>query len=338
MPQITTELRNTISPEKEMLAYEVLWLAVNEKNIKESDLKQLFAKYTPLEVLEKFFNEEENQEDFQIKPSLSDINYSLPLHSFQTDQKESEIKNNQLKESIKEKRKTVNQFLEELPDKYGIDFSLVVNKNFQYPESLKIHCPIGLFYYKGDLGLMETKCISVVGTRTPSHLGKITAKKMAQQLSDEGFTIVSGLARGIDAIAHKSAVESKGYTIGVIGTPLNSYYPKENKSLQDKIAEDHLLISQVPFCAYNKESFRLHSYHFPRRTKVMASISEATLIVEASDTKGSLIQARECLKQNKKLFIMESCFNNVKIDWPQKYEKKGAIKVKNASDILKYFE
>ena len=335
MPQISEEFRKVIFPEKEMLAYEILWCAVNQKKIKESDLKEVFKECTPLEALEKIFNEKEDEKLFKLKPSLSDMNYSLPLHVFETDKRKKQLKKTQVKQSLKETQKKVNQFLEESSDKYGIDFSLVVNKNLQYPDSLKSHHPTGLFYYKGDLALLETRCISIVGTRNPSDLGKTAVKKMTQKLSDEGFTIVSGLAKGIDTLAHKTAIESKGYTIAVIGTPLNKCYPKENKSLQDKIAEDHLLISQVPFYAYNQESFRQHTYHFPRRTKTMASISEATLIIEASDTKGSFIQARECLKQNKKLFIMDNCFNNPKIDWPQKYEKKGAVKVKNFSDILK---
>ena len=103
-------------------------------------------------------------------------------------------------------------------------------------------------------------------------------------------------------------MKTRGLTIGVIGTPINEYYPKENKKLQDEIAKDFLLISQVPFYRYAHEPFKHRSYHFPRRNMIMASISKATVIVEASDISGSLIQAQECLKQNKKLFIMEFMF------------------------------
>ena len=335
MIQISEQVNKTISPEKEMLAYETLWLAVNQKILKEANLKEMFKEYTPLEVLEKLFYQTEHRESSQSESRLSEINYSLPLHTFEPNGTEGQTAQVQFKQTLKETQEKINEFLEECPYKYTLDFSLVVNKNFQYPEDLKYHHPIGLFYYKGDLALLETRCLSIVGTRNPSYLGQVKAKELAKQLSDEGFTIVSGLAKGIDCSAHEATIEAEGKTIAVIGTPLNKYYPKENQRLQDKIADDHLLISQVPFYAYERESFRQHSYHFPRRTKTMASLSEATVIVEASDTKGSLIQARECLKQNKKLFIMESCFNNPKIDWPQKYEKKGAIKVKDTSDILK---
>ncbi|MCZ0932026.1 MAG: DNA-processing protein DprA [Oligoflexia bacterium] len=125
-------------------------------------------------------------------------------------------------------------------------------------------------------------------------------------------------------------------TIGVIGTPINDYYPEENKELQDEIAENFLLISQVPFYKYATELFPHRKFHFPRRNKIMASISEATVIVEAGDTSGSLIQVRECFNQGKKLFILDSCFQNPKIKWPAKHEEKGAIRVKSTKDILKF--
>ena len=148
------------------------------------------------------------------------------------------------------------------------------------------------------------------------------------------YTIVSGLAKGIDTIAHETALSERGYTIGVIGTPINEYYPKENKNLQDKIAKKCLLISQVPFYKYATEPFPHRKFHFQRRNMTMASISEATVIVEAGNTSGSLIQARECIKQGKKLFILDSCFKNPKIKWPLRFEKKGAIRVKTTKDII----
>ena len=183
--------------------------------------------------------------------------------------------------------------------------------------------------------MLHTKCISIVGARKASAEGIKRAKRLSKELTDKKFTIVSGLATGIDTAAHQSAIENKGNTIGVIGTPINEYYPQENKELQDKIAKKFLLISQVPFYKYANESFTHHKFHFPKRNMIMASISDATVIVEASDTSGSLTQAGECFKQKKKLFILDSCFDNSKIRWPKNFEKKGAIRVKNTADILK---
>ena len=295
-------LQNVISPQEEMVAYETLWAM---EDIKEKRLKELFKKHTPSEALKKTL--ESNQLDLFSKESPYD-----------------EIKNK------------VDSFLKEsLRDKLSA-FSIVVNGNVQYPKSLTDNYPIGLFYYKGNLDLLSGRHISIVGAREASLEGILKAKQLAEELTAENFIIVSGLAKGIDTAAHQSAIDAKGYTIGVIGTPINEYYPKENKQLQDKIARDFLLISQVPFYKYAHEPFRHRTYHFPRRNMTMASISEATVIVEASDTSGSLVQARECLKQKKKLFIMDSCFKNQKIKWPASYEKKGAVRIKNSSDILKY--
>ena len=303
MTQISEDfIQEVISPQQEMSAYETLW-AID--SLKEQTLKEMFKKYTPFETLEKINNEGYGQQELFTE-----------------------------KQSTKEIQKKVNKFLEDSFDKQKFHFSIVVNKGIQYPKNLKKDYPIGLFYYKGNLGLLETKCVSIVGARKASQTGLSKANQLAKELGNEGFTIVSGLAQGIDTVAHQSAIENKDLTIGVIGTPINKYYPQENKQLQDQIAKDFLLISQVPFYKYENEHFKHRSYHFPRRNMTMASISTATIIVEASDTSGSLIQARECLKQNKKLFIMDSCFSNPEISWPKVYEKKGAVRVKNTSDIL----
>ena len=292
--------KNVISPYKEMVAYETLWAIENKnKDFKERDLKELFSQYTPSETLEQ----------------ISSQNFFNPYDNIKNEV------SNFLNHSLKNKLNT---------------FSIVVNRSIQYPESLTTAYPVGLFYYKGNLDILHTRCISIVGSRKPSLEAIEKTKKISRELANENITIVSGLAKGIDTVAHQSAIETGGNTIGVIGTPINEYYPKENKKLQDKIAKDFLLISQVPFYKYAKEPFPHHKFHFPRRNMTMASISEATVIIEASEISGSHTQARECLKQNKKLFILDSCFNNPEITWPVHYEKKGAIKIKEASDIFKH--
>ena len=294
-------LQSAMSLQKEISAYETLWAM---EGIKENKLKELFKEYTPSEALKRVLKQYEQQELFAAERSF---------------------------EKIQDK---VNKFLKDLIGDKLSAFSIVVNKDFQYPKSLKRDYPIGLFYYKGDLGILDTECVSIVGARKASPEGIAKAKRLAKELTAESYVIVSGLAKGIDTAAHQSAIDAKGYTIGVIGTPINEYYPKENKQLQDKIAKDFLLISQVPFYKYAHEPFKHRAYHFPRRNMTMASISTATVIVEASDISGSLVQGRECLKQKKKLFIMDSCFENKEIRWPSSYERKGAIRVKTASDIL----
>lgn len=233
---------------------------------------------------------------------------------------------------IPEKREQVEAFLRTVKT----PFSVCVNGTFQYPKRLRAaKHPIELFYYRGDIGLLDSQCISIVGSRDCSPEGLKRAAKLAKGLVAKGFTIVSGLAKGVDTAAMEAALEAGGRTIGVIGTPIDQAYPKENQALQDKVAQRHLLVSQVPFYRYATEPFTAHKIHFPQRNETMAALSEATVIVEASDTSGSLTQARACVQQGRKLFILNSCFERPGITWPAKYERDGAIRVRDFEDIYR---
>ena len=147
-----------------------------------------------------------------------------------------------------------------------------------------------------------------------------------KRLVKDKVIIVSGLARGIDTVAHKATIENGGFTIGVIGTPLNCFYPPENQDLQNKIANDYLLISQVPFSRYSKQTYRENRLFFPERNITMSALTEATIIVEAGETSGTLIQAKAALEQKRKLFILDNNFLNPDLSWPRKFEEKGAIR------------
>ena len=215
------------------------------------------------------------------------------------------------------------------------NFSVCLQEDFHYPRNLKDEEPSPkLFYYKGDIGLLESPCVSVIGTRKVTKEGAVRTKKVVKLLIDNNFTIVSGLARGVDTMALKTAIESRGRAIAVIGTPIDKYYPKENKDLQNEIARKHLLISKVPFYRYKNEPFNNHRFYFPKRNITMSAISKASIIIEASETSGTLSQARAALKQGRKLFILDSCFNKYK--WPFKFQEKGAIRVIKEEDILKH--
>jgi DNA processing protein len=154
----------------------------------------------------------------------------------------------------------------------------------------------------------------------------------------KGITVVSGLAEGIDTAAHTAAIEAGGQTIAVIGTPLGVYYPKSNIDLQNQIAKDYLLISQVPVLRYARQAVPQNRLFFPERNVTMSALTEATIIVEASDTSGTLIQARAALHQGRKLFILESCFRRSDITWPARFEQLGAIRVKTPADIWSALE
>lgn len=183
-------------------------------------------------------------------------------------------------------------------------------------------------YYSGDLSLLEAPCVAIVGAREVSDEGRSRAYKLARELSQAGVTVVSGLAKGVDTAAHISALQNGGRTVAVIGTPLNKAYPAENAELQEEIYAGHLLVS--PF-APDERVFR---GNFPKRNRVMALLSDATVIVEASDTSGSLHQAAECVKSGRWLFIMRAVAEDRSLTWPQKFIGKPQVAVLTATQQI----
>lgn len=218
----------------------------------------------------------------------------------------------------------------------GVDsFGVRIDGTADYPKKLHdADYPLVLFYFQGEWDLAFTRGISVVGTRKPTQQGIERTKRLVSELVQNKFTIFSGLATGIDKIAHETTLAAGGRTVAVIGTPLSHSYPKENSELQKQIAKEHLLVSQVPVLRYEKNGPQFNRFYFPERNKTMSALSEATVIVEASETSGTLIQARAALKQGRKVFILNNNFENKKISWPKKFEALGAIRVHKVDDIL----
>lgn len=165
----------------------------------------------------------------------------------------------------------------------------------------------------GDTSLIKKPCVSVVGAREVSKEGAARARRLAKELAQAGIVTVSGLAKGVDTEALTEAMNAGGRVMAVIGTPIDRAYPAENKRLQEKIYRDHLLISQF---APGK---RVFPSNFPERNQLMAAISDATVIIEASDTSGSLHQAVECSRLGRWLFIAKSLAENPSLTWPQKF-------------------
>lgn len=215
--------------------------------------------------------------------------------------------------------------------------SFAINGTYSWPCQLADSAnPAPILYYKGDIGLLESKSVSIVGARKATPEGLSRAYSIAKQLIENDITIVTGLARGIDTAAAESVVENNGKIIGVIGTPIDEYYPKENREIQDFVSQQNLLLSQVPFYRYKIQSFNSKKRYFPERNELMAAVSNATIIVEASDTSGSLTQAKACLNQGRPLFIMESCAQNPNITWPDRFLKQDNVyRLRSAEDILR---
>jgi DNA processing protein len=199
-----------------------------------------------------------------------------------------------------------------------------------YPELLAQtdQAPVFLFM-RGNPNLLNFNTISIVGTRNPSEQGKIRAQILAEKFGLNRIVVASGLAKGIDTAAHTGALNRKNPTIAVIGTPLTMVYPKENEMLQRSIEENGLVISQFA------PSMSVQRWNFPMRNAVMSGISLATVIIEAGETSGSLIQADYALKQGRIVFIPQSAIDNDDLKWPKKYiQRKGAYKFSTIDELL----
>lgn len=169
--------------------------------------------------------------------------------------------------------------------------------------------------------------VSIVGTRHPSERGISNAKKLAATLVEHNVTIVSGLAAGIDTVAHRTAIEQGGSTIAVLGTPLDRAYPQENRRLQDEIMSKHLAISQF------EPRKPITRANFVMRNRTMALLSHVTVIVEAGSKSGTEYQGWEAIRLGRPLFVMDTVD-----DWPwvEQIFKYGATKYRHTEDVLEY--
>lgn len=222
-----------------------------------------------------------------------------------------------------------------LLEKYrATPFGVRIHGAGEYPPKLRdARHPVELLYYRGFWELVELPSVAIVGTRKPSDDGVARARRLARDLVEAGKTIVSGLAAGIDTAAHEGALMAKGRTIAVIGTSIAHVYPRENAQLQAKLANEHLVISQVPVLRYESQGQHVNRFFFPERNVTMSALTGATIIVEAGETSGTLTQAKAAIHQGRKLFILNSCFERG-LAWPAKLEAQGAIRVRSTSDIL----
>lgn len=224
--------------------------------------------------------------------------------------------------------------MKHLKDRQVHKFGVRIHHAGDYPKKLRdAQNPIEMLYFQGTWELSEMRGLAIVGSRGASDDGRARAARLARELVERDFAVVSGLANGIDGAAHRAALEAGGTTIAVIGTPLGEKYPKENGELQDAIAKNHLLISQVPVMRYLQEPFRNKRTYFPERNATMSALTEGTIIVEAGETSGTLTQARAAMFQGRKLFILDNCFHRTDITWPARFEAQGAIRVRTPEDI-----
>lgn len=187
-------------------------------------------------------------------------------------------------------------------------------------------------YLAGDVALFHAGTwVSVVGSRKLSTQGEEMTKSLVRPLIEQGFIVVSGLAEGTDTIAHKTALESGGRTVAVLGTPLDSIYPAKNRPLQERIIQEHLALSQFPLGS------SIQKKNFPMRNRTMALVSAATIIVEAGEQSGTVHQGWEALRLGRLLYIMEPTATNPSLSWPQEMFPYGA-RTLSAAALPELFE
>ena len=207
------------------------------------------------------------------------------------------------------------------------EFLFILDDN--YPDYLKeiYNPPIGLFY-QGDISLLQTPCIAIVGSRDASSYGRDIIKEIVPGLVRRGLTLVSGLASGIDTAAHQESIYNKGKTIGIIGCGLDRIYPKEGKHLQTYMGKNHLVLSEYP------EGTPPLPYHFPERNRIIAGVSLGTCIIEAKVRSGSLITASLSLEMGREVFAVPGSILGSGSIGCLKLIQEGAKCVTCAKDIL----
>lgn len=199
--------------------------------------------------------------------------------------------------------------------------------DYDYPTRLKqIHQPPLVLFYYGDISLLDKKSIGVVGARKFSEYGKECTEKIIGQII-KGKVVVSGLAKGIDSIAHQTAIDNGGRTIAVLGSGLDYCYPAENQQLYDEIKKNHLLISEYPFATPPKPD------HFPMRNRIVAGLADAMFIPQINDyMSGTMISVNMALSMGKEIFVAPHPFDDGTIN--NQLLNEGATLVTSISQIL----
>lgn len=198
-----------------------------------------------------------------------------------------------------------------------------------YPAALKkISDPPPVLYVKGTFEYGDDVAVAIVGTRNPTPLGGHTARELAANLSRQGLTIVSGLARGIDSEGHRGALDAGGRTIAVLGSGIDVPYPPENEPLLEEISSRGAVVSEFPL---GTEPF---AKNFPARNRIISGLSLGVIVVEAAQDSGSLITAGFALEQGREVFAVPGNIGSESSKGPHKLIKQGAKLIESYMDVL----
>jgi len=206
-------------------------------------------------------------------------------------------------------------------------YSILTLYDADYPEYLReIFDPPLVLYCAGKVETLKEPAVSIVGARKPSAYGRSVAEKLARDLAARGIVIVSGMARGIDSLAHWGALEG-GKTVAVLGSGLENIYPQENRSLFQKIIDKGAVVSEFPLKSPP------HGFHFPVRNRIISGLSLALVVVEASKRSGSLISARLALEQNREVMAVPGNITSELSQGTNWLIKTGAKLVESWEDV-----
>ena len=198
-----------------------------------------------------------------------------------------------------------------------------------YPKRLReIYLPPVVLFYKGRLELFNRLSIGIVGARNHTPYSKEALEYLLPDILERKVSIISGLARGVDSLAHQLTLDLKGETIAVIGNGINICYPKENQSLYDAIGKKGLILSEYPL-----DSPPL-KFHFPYRNRIIAGLSHGLCVIEAKLHSGSLITANVALSENRQVFALPGNITSEYSKGTNELITAGAFPIRNANDIL----
>lgn len=199
----------------------------------------------------------------------------------------------------------------------------------EYPNSLKniYDSPITLFY-KGNIDLLNTRCVSIVGSRNATKYGLETSYRIGKDCAISNLTVVSGMARGIDTMAHRGTLSINGNTIAVVGCGLDRVYPFENFELFNQIADRGLIVSEYVI------GTKIQPGNFPARNRIISGISDDLIVVEATEKSGALITVDFALEQGKNVYVVPGNINSYKSKGTNELIKNGAFVYTSIKDIV----
>ena len=204
-----------------------------------------------------------------------------------------------------------------------------------YPQRLKeIYLPPIVLFYRGNLSLINQRAVAVVGSREHSKYAKDCIREIIPALVKDDIVVISGLARGVDTLAHEETLKANGSTIAVIGSGLDVVYPLENSKLYDVIAKKGLILSEYPLQS------RPLKFHFPYRNRIIAGLSHGVCVIEAKEKSGSLITANLALSENREVFAVPGSIFSIHSKGTNSLIEAGACLVSSGETIsknLKYF-